>query len=119
MDLEIAVMRSIACAGFDYQSTKRLCAGAGWQLVEDEPLEFLQYAQFSDQLEVILGPPSRTGSYYYHHRRECPYSFSWWGLKDASLALVQDEHDIQFGMDVSLWVLPEGIEVRLPILNEN
>ncbi len=74
------------------------------------------FRRLADGLEALVGPPFRTGEYKYRHRRGWPYLYSWWRLPDASLALVQDEHDIQFGTDVTLWVLAEGVKVRLPVV---
>ena len=33
----------------------------------------------------------------------------------STLVLVQDEHDIQFGMDVSLWLFPAEPEISVPL----
>jgi hypothetical protein len=32
--------------------------------------------------------------------------------------MVQDEFDIQFGMDVTLWVLPANVAVAVPVSGE-
>ena len=41
---QLDILRGIAGAGFDYSTTKWLCSGAGWELVEDEPdLGFVQF----------------------------------------------------------------------------
>ena len=77
------------------------------------------FARVADHLKSLLKEPSQIGSYYYSHRPKWSYAFSWWSLDDASLALVQDEYDIQFGMDVSVWILPAGLDVRIPILAGN
>jgi hypothetical protein len=67
-------------------------------------------------LETILGKAYRAGAYTYAHRGDAwPYSYMWWRVADASLALVQDEFDIQLGMDVSLWVQPARAKVKLPV----
>jgi hypothetical protein len=63
----------------------------------------------------VLGPPSSFGEYTYPHREGWPYSYSWWSLADATIVLVQDEFDIQFGMDISLWVLPAHAAVAVPV----
>jgi len=44
--------------------------------------------------------------------------FTGWALADATLVLVQDEFDIQFGMDVTLWVQPVGSAVQGPVRYE-
>jgi hypothetical protein len=73
------------------------------------------YRSLSERMAGIVGSPSSAGEYSYPHREGWPYSYCWWSLSDATFVLVQDEFDIQFGMDVSLWVLPEGAAVELPI----
>lgn len=88
----------------------------------DEELEDIDRAPFdrayrrlAKKLSGLLGPPSRSGKYDYPHNDGWPYLYSWWRLEDCGVALVQDEFDIQFGMDVSLWVLPAGTEITLPV----
>jgi hypothetical protein len=62
-----------------------------------------------------LSEPYQAGSYQLDHRENWPYSYSWWKCEDASLVLLQDEYDIQFGMDVSLWIFPAHAKVRFPL----
>lgn len=167
---QFEVLRGVAGAGFDYAATKRLCLGAGWQLVEDEPdLGFVQYflwlragandrrllsvgtpeldgpphlylplfyfpeeeggdpgeherrpfdeayQQLADGASVILGDAQREGTYEYAHRPGWPYSFRIWRVPEAQVVLVQDEHDIQFGMDVSLWFFAAESDVSIPL----
>ncbi len=73
--------------------------------VHREPFD-QAYWSLTEQLASILGPPSSSGEYTYPHRQGWPFFFSWWSLTDGAFVLVQDEFDIQFGMDVTLWVLP-------------
>ena len=73
------------------------------------------YRLLSEQLAGILGPRSSFGEYTYPHQKSWPYSYSWWSCPDATFVLVQDEFDIQFGMDVSLWVLPANVAVAFPM----
>lgn len=73
------------------------------------------FRSLSEQLAGFLGAASRAGVYRYPHRAEWPYSFVGWSLPEATLVLVQDEFDIQFGMDVTLWVLPAGSVVEAPV----
>lgn len=83
---------------------------------ESEREEFDEaFRILSQQLAGTLGPPSESGSYNYPHRMDWSYFYSWWALPDATFVLGQDEFDIQFGMDVSLWVFPAGESVRLPV----
>lgn len=168
---QLEVLRGIAGAGFDYSATKRLCSGAGWQLVEDEPaIGFVQYFlwvgegsdnrrllsvgtpeldgpphiylplyYFPEQEEggdpaahnrqlfddayrclaeaigVVLGHPERDGSYEHSHRFGWPYSYRAWRVPESQIFLVQDEHDIQFGMDVSLWLFRPKPIVAVPL----
>jgi hypothetical protein len=165
------VFRQIAGAGFEHTASKRLCSGAGWQLVEDEPdMGILQYflcvapsgegrrllgvctpaAQggpfihlpllyFPDEFEggdpaehdrtsfdeafcrlfdgvaAILGRPGRDGTFEYPHCSGWPYSFRVWRIPEAQVVLLQDEFDIQFGMDISLWLFPPEPDVSLPL----
>jgi hypothetical protein len=82
--------------------------------VRREPFD-RAYRSLSEQLLRIVGSPSLSGEYSYAHRKNWLYSYNWWSLPDATLVLVQDEFDIQFGMDVSLWVLPAGAAAKLPV----
>ena len=76
------------------------------------------YRSLVEQLTGIIDAPFKTGQYSYPHRSGWPYSYSCWSLPDATVVLVQDEFDIQFGMDVSLWILPPGVAVELPMRGE-
>jgi hypothetical protein len=67
------------------------------------------------QVAALLGPASRSGEYRYPHSPDWPYLFAGWRLSDAVLVLVQDESDIQFGMDITLWVKPAGAATEPPI----
>jgi hypothetical protein len=69
-------------------------------------------------LEDHLAQPHRTGTYSYKHRgKKWPYNYACWQLDDASLVLLQDEYDIQFGMDLSLWLFPARTKVKFPLHN--
>lgn len=77
--------------------------------------EFAAYFNAADQaLQRSLGTPTSAGTYGYPHRTWL-YNYSWWSLTDASLALVQDEFDIQSGFDVTLWVFRPGTPKRMPV----
>ncbi len=166
---QFEVLRGIAGAGFVYSATKRLCSGAGWKLVMDEPeVGFVQfylcvapgpenqrllsvgtqeldgpphlhlplyyfpdddgdadvqdrtpfdeaYQRLADCTCLMLGVAQREGSYEYPHRSGWPYKFCVWRVPEAQVVLVQDEHDIQFGMDVSLWLFAAEPEVSIPL----
>ena len=72
----------------------------------------------TEHLAGFVGTASRMGSYSYPHRAGWMYSFAGWVLSDATLVLVQDELDIQFGMDVTLWVQPTGTMIEAPVQYE-
>jgi hypothetical protein len=76
----------------------------------DEPFRMLVKG-----LTDALGPPTDAGDYRYAHRVGWSYLFSGWSLQDATLILVQDEFDIQFGMDVTLWAMPAGTPIEAPV----
>ena len=167
---QLDVLRNIAGAGFDYTTAKRLCAGAEWQLVVDEPdFGFLQYYLWvgpnrenqrllsigtcdikgaphiylplfyfpeedggnpsdhdrtrfdeayrllSEKVDLVLGAARRDGTYEYSHRSGWPYNYRVWQMPEAQLIVLQDEHDIQFGMDVSLWIFAAEPDVSVPL----
>jgi hypothetical protein len=85
--------------------------------VEREPFD-RAYRSLSARLTSVLGPPASFGEYTYPHRESWRYSYSWWSLTDATFVLVQDEFDLQFGMDVTLWVLPPNAAVAVPVSGE-
>ncbi len=78
----------------------------------------LSFRTLAEQLGEFLGAASLSGEYSYPHRAEWSYSFVGWALVDATVVLVQDEFDIQFGMDVTLWVQPAGSKVEAPVRYE-
>jgi hypothetical protein len=82
-----------------------------------EPFD-LAFRTLAEQLAGFLGAAARSGEYSYPHRAVWSYSFAGWALADATLVLVQDEFDIQFGMDVTLWVQPAGSAVEAPVRYE-
>jgi hypothetical protein len=73
------------------------------------------YRRLLHGVSVILGPAERDGTYEYPHRPGWPYAYSVWRVAEAQVILLQDEHDIQFGMDVSLWLLPAEPDVFIPL----
>lgn len=54
-----------------------------------------------------LGTPSAGGDRQLSFRA-WPYSYQRWSLPEGEFTLVQDEFDIQEGMDVTLWMQPVG-----------
>jgi len=76
------------------------------------------FRTLAEQLAGFLGAAARSGEYSSPHRTGWSYSFAGWSLADATLVLVQDEFDIQFGMDVTLWVQPAGTPIQAPVRYE-
>lgn len=76
------------------------------------------FRSLADQISSFLGAAARSGEYIYPHRAQWSYWFAGWVLPDATLVLVQDEFDIQLGMDVTLWVQPAGSPVEAPVRYE-
>lgn len=167
---QCVVLRRIAGAGFESPATKRLCAGAGWALVTDEPESgFLQFSlpldssrdetrllnigtqdvdgtphlflplfffpeenrdladeedrrpfddafrRLTEELCSNLGPSSQRGAYEHPHHTGWQYHYCTWRVTEAQVLLLQDEHDIQFGRDISLWFFPADRDVSLPL----
>ena len=73
------------------------------------------YRDIRGGLVRFLGAASAFGEYIYPHRAGWLYSFTGWSLADATLVLVQDEFDIQFGMDITLWVRPANTAIVVPV----
>ena len=73
------------------------------------------YRHLSDGIGVMLGEPQRSGTYEYPHRSGWSYSFRKWRIPEVQVILLQDEHDIQFGMDVSLWLFPAEPDISVPL----
>jgi hypothetical protein len=73
------------------------------------------FCTLKSMLASLVGPASMSGKYSYPHRSDWYYSFTGWELPDITLVLVQDEFDIQFGMDITLWAQPARSAVTVPI----
>lgn len=73
------------------------------------------YRRLADGIRLMLGEAKRKGIYEYSHRSGWPYKFCVWRVPEAQVILVQDEHDIQFGMDVSLWLFAAEPEISFPL----
>ncbi len=73
------------------------------------------YQRLSAGISAVLGPAGSCGTYEHPHRPGWSYGFCTWRLTEANVFLLQDEHDIQFGMDVSLWFFPAELEVSVPL----
>ena len=88
---------------------------ASEQFEDDRPLFDSIFAATADRIAGVLGPRSSSGQYEYGHRVGWQYRYTTWAGAGATLVLVQDEFDIQFGMDVTLWTLPAGTPVKFPL----
>lgn len=73
------------------------------------------FRRLAEGTNVILGEAHREGTYEYPHRPGWSYNFRIWRVPEAQIVLVQDEHDIQFGMDVSLWLFAAKPDVSIPL----
>jgi hypothetical protein len=155
---DIDTLRSIARAGDDYGTIKRLLAERQWHIDEDDvdlgflrvfipdaadgryrlilgyrdpdrpPYFLLTFSLFPDSEEHLaafnsafrsaaetltryLGAPTASGD----HRlsfRTWSYAYRRWSLPEAEFTLVQDEFDVQDGIDVTLWAQPVGTPIE-------
>lgn len=65
----------------------------------------------ADAIKGTLGTPTASGE----HRlsfRTWSYAYHRWSLTEGEFTLVQDEFDIQEGMDVTLWIQPVGTPIE-------
>lgn len=155
---DIETLRSIARAGSDYDTIKRLLTETQWQIEEDEvdlgylrifipdtsdecyrlivcyrdpdrpPYFLLTFFLFPDlekhlaafnsafhktaeTLARHFGMPTESGDRQFSFRT-WPYAYQRWSLPEAEFTLVQDEFDIQEGMDVTLWAQPPGTSIE-------
>ena len=66
----------------------------------------------ADALTQWLGAPSATGERRPSFRTTWPYAYKRWSLPEGEFTLVQDDFDIQEGMDVTLWIQPVGTPIE-------
>src|SRR5215831_14449037 len=62
-------------------------------------------------LTRFFGVPTASGSRQLSFRT-WPYSYRRWSLPEGEFTLVQDEFDVQDGMDVTLWMQPVGTPIE-------
>ena len=157
----IETVRSIARAGSDYDTIKRLLGETQWEIEADQvdlgflrvlipdaddecyrfiigyrdpdhaPYCLLTFSLFPDSEEHLapfnaaflsaaqaltryFGAPTASGD------RQLPfrtwsYSYQRWSLPEGEFTLVQDEFDIQDGMDVTLWMQPVGTPIEMAV----
>jgi len=65
----------------------------------------------AETLTRYFGPPTESGDHQLSFRT-WPYAYQRWSLPEAEFTLVQDEFDIQHGMDVTLWAQPVGTPIE-------
>jgi len=65
----------------------------------------------AETLTRYFGPPTESGDHQLSFRT-WPYAYQRWSLPEAEFTLVQDEFDIQDGMDVTLWAQPVGTPIE-------
>ena len=61
----------------------------------------------ANSIQRVLGNPALSGQNQLSFR-DWPYAYQRWSLPEGEFTLVQDEFDIQSGMDVTLWIQPVG-----------
>jgi len=123
-DTDLGFLRTFIPNGAD----KRYRLLIGYRDPHHPPYSFLTFSWFPDSAEHLaafnlafrsaaetitrhLGAPAASGD----HRlsfRAWSYSYHRWSLPEGEFTLVQDEFDIQDGMDVSLWVQPVGTPIE-------
>jgi len=65
----------------------------------------------ADTITRYLGAPAAAGDHRLSFRK-WPYAYRRWSLPEGEFTLVQDEFDIQDGMDVTLWIQPVGTPIE-------
>src|SRR5215469_3802465 len=58
----------------------------------------------------LLGAPVASGERQLSFRT-WPYAYQRWSLPEGEFTLIQDEFDIQEGLDVTLWIQPVGTPI--------
>ncbi len=69
------------------------------------------FKSVAEALTTCLGTPTVTGKHQLNFRT-WPYAYQRWSLPEGEFTLVQDEFDIQDGMDVTLWIQPVGTPIE-------
>ena len=87
-----------------------------YEYYESNPDPFDEaFRSLLNQLSGLIGKPSGIGEYGNEHREDWSYMYACWRLDDATLVLVQDEFDIQFGMDITLWAFAPNEPIKFPL----
>jgi hypothetical protein len=74
----------------------------------------LAFERAKSRITESLGLPWAQGQYVHDHRPDWTYSYATWPGPAGVLILRQDELDIQFGMEVNVWVQPWDSATPLP-----
>lgn len=69
------------------------------------------FRSVAEDITRHLGNPSVSGDHRFSFRT-WPYSYHRWSLPEGEFTLVQDEFDIQSGIDVTLWIQPVGVTIQ-------
>jgi hypothetical protein len=73
-----------------------------------------KFEALCEELTNLLGAPTGQGKYEYAHRPDWPYHYAVWRARHGFLILQQDELDIAFGFDISLWAVAARDGEALP-----
>jgi hypothetical protein len=72
----------------------------------------------ADVIGQILGPATVTGKHQLSFR-SWPYAYHRWSLPEAEFTLIQDEFDVQDGLDITLWIQPVGTSIEETLHSSN
>jgi len=79
-----------------------------------------EYHRIRELITGTHGKPTQEGQHVYAHRQPNHfYLYSVWPLQHCRLALLQNEYDIQFGLDLSLRYLYRDGDVESLLYAEN
>lgn len=77
------------------------------------------FSKFQDAIVKLKGNPVESGKHVFEHRDSNHYYlYSIWQLTYCRLALLQDEYDIQFGLDISLHFIYQSGNASELLFNE-
>lgn len=65
----------------------------------------------AEAIARFLDAPTASGERHVSHRT-WSYAYCRWSLPEGEFTLVQDEFDIQEGIDVTLWIHPPGTPLK-------
>lgn len=80
----------------------------------DEKPDFdTAYSLGKSLFDTVIGTPFRTGTFEFF---KGTYQFAIWRGTHAVLALIQDDFDVQFGSEITAWIIERGAGDPLPEL---